>query len=297
MAPALSPRIESVKQGTGLEVDLSIVIVHYRSPMDLETCLRSIEEARMPMGHEICVVDNRSEDGAVAMVRRLFPKVKVIENSHNVGFGRAVNEAFRRTAGVYVLVLNPDIMVRPDSIETLRRYMESDRDVAICAPKLLNEDGTLQFSCRKDYSVGVYLFRRTPLGRWFPGHKIIRDHLMADWDHATSRDVDWVLGAAFMLRRSAFQDSLVMDERFFLYFEDVDLCLRLRRAGWRVVYNPDSVMVHAHQRASAGGLVSRAKVEHLKSWLKFEWKHRVAGRLTDRPDQGIVRYGRAGFHA
>lgn len=88
-----------------------------------------------------------------------------------------------------------------------------------------------------------------------------------------------------------------MDERFFLYFEDVDLCLRLRRAGWRVVYNPDSVMVHAHRRESAGGLLSRAKVEHLKSWLKFEWKHRVAGRLGGRPDQGVVRYGGAGFHA
>lgn len=278
-------------------MDLSIVIVHYRSAVDLETCLQSIEAARRPMSHEICVVDNRSEDGAVAMVRRLFPTVMVVENGQNVGFGRAVNEAFRRTSGSYVLVLNPDIMVRPDSIEILWRYMESDPEVAMCAPKLLNEDGTLQFSCRRDYSLGVYLFRRTPLGKWFPGHKIIREHLMIDWDHATPREVDWMLGAALMLRRSAFQDSFVMDERFFLYFEDVDLCLRLRRAGWRVVYNPDSVMVHAHRRASAGRLVSRAKVEHLKSWLKFEWKHRIAGRWPGCQDEGIVRSGRGGSHA
>jgi GT2 family glycosyltransferase len=284
-------------KGSASEMKLSIVIVHYRSPTELETCLRSIETSSMAIGHEICVVDNRSEDGAVAMVRRLFPTVTVIENPQNVGFGRAVNEAFRRTAGAYVLVLNPDIVVQPGSVERLHRYMESHQDVALCAPKLLNVDGTVQYSCRTDYSVGVYLFRRTPLGSWCPEHRIVRDHLMTAWDHATSRDVDWVLGAAFMLRRGAFQDPLVMDERFFPYFEDVDLCLRLRRAGWRVVYNPDSVMVHAHQRASAGGVISRAKVEHLKSWLKFEWKHRVAGRLTDRGDHGIVRYDRAESHA
>lgn len=278
-------------------MDLTIAIVHYRSQRDLETCLRSIEEAQIQICYEICVVDNRSEDGAIAMVRRLFPKVTVIENKQNLGFGRAVNEAFRQTAGSYVLVLNPDIVVRPGSIERLHHYMESHHDVALCAPKLLNEDGTLQYSCRTDYSVGVYLFRRTPLRRWLPDHRIISDHLMATWDHTTPRDVDWVLGAAFMLRRSAFQESLVMDERFFLYFEDVDLCLRLRRAGWRVVYNPDSVMVHAHRRASASRLVSRAKVEHLKSWLKFEWKHRVLARLSDRQDSTIVRSRQAGSHA
>lgn len=282
---------------TGACVDLTIIIVNYNSRKDLERCLQSIEEAGLSCPHEIVVVDNASHDGSQSSVRDAYRKVRLLASSTNLGFGRAVNEAFRQTVGAYVLVLNPDIVVRPDSIERLHRYMASHQDVALCAPKLLNEDGTLQYSCRTDYSLGVYLFRRTPLGRWLPGHRIISDHLMTSWDHAAPRDVDWVLGAAFMLRRSAFQDSLVMDERFFLYFEDVDLCLRLRRAGWRVVYNPESVMVHAHQRASAGGLLSRAKVEHLKSWLKFEWKHRVAGRLSGPPDQGIVRYGGAGFHA
>ncbi|MEX5213163.1 MAG: glycosyltransferase family 2 protein [Nitrospiraceae bacterium] len=281
-----------MKPKSSRSVGLSIVIVHYRSPSELEICLRSIEACPMAVGHEICVVDNRSQDEAVAMVRRAFPYITVVESEQNVGFGRAVNEAASRTSGAYVLVLNPDIVVQPGSIERLYGYMESHPDVALCAPRLLNQDGTVQYSCRTDYSLGVYLLRRTPLGRWCPKHRIIREHLMTAWDHATTRDVDWVLGAAFMFRRGAFQTNQVMDERFFLYFEDVDLCLRLRRAGWRVVYNPDSVMVHAHQRASAGGLISRAKVEHLKSWLKFEWKHRVAGRWADRGDRSIVRYDR-----
>ena len=97
---------------------------------------------------------------------------------------------------------------------------------------------------------------------------------MMDWDHADTREVDWVLGGAMMLRRDAIPKGNVMDERFFLYFEDVDLCLRLQKAGWKVMYYPDAVMVHHHQRASAKKIWNRAKFEHLKSWIKFSWKHR-----------------------
>lgn len=283
--------------GSSQPVVLSIVIVHYRAPNDLEVCLRSLAEARIAVPHEVCIIDNRSEDGAVEMVRRRFPTVKIIVNQENVGFGRAINQAFRQTSGGYVLVLNPDIIVRPGAIERLCRYLDAQATVALCAPKLLNPDGTLQYSCRTDYTLGVYLFRRTPLGGWFPGHRILRDHLMRGWNHETVRDVDWVLGAAFMLRRTAFSADGVMDERFFLYFEDVDLCVRLRRAGWRVVYLPESVMVHAHQRASAGGLLARARREHLKSWLKFEWKHRIVGRLCGRPDVTVQPYRQPEAHA
>ncbi|MGE3902749.1 MAG: glycosyltransferase family 2 protein [Nitrospiraceae bacterium] len=274
-------------------MDLTIVIVTYQSKDWIGSCLRSIGDALPPMSTETIVIDNASRDGTAEFVRQHFQKVRILQVSTNLGYAAAVNRAFAASQARYCLLLNPDIHVSPGSIERLYGYMESHPDVALCAPRLLNEDGTVQYSCRTDYSLGVYLLRRTPLGRWCPRHRIIREHLMTAWDHATSRDVDWVLGAALMLRRSAFQTSQVMDERFFLYFEDVDLCLRLRRAGWRVVYNPDSVMVHAHQRASAGGLISRAKVEHLRSWLKFEWKHRVAGRWADRGDRSIVRYDRA----
>ena len=97
---------------------------------------------------------------------------------------------------------------------------------------------------------------------------------MLDWNHSSQREVDWALGAAFILRREAVPDGRVMDERFFLYFEDVDLCLRLRKAGWKVMYNPEAVMIHHHQRESAGHNWNRAKFEHLKSWIKFAWKHR-----------------------
>jgi len=120
------------------------------------------------------------------------------------------------------------------------------------------------------------LFRRTPLGKVFPNHRIIRKHLMMDWDHREPREVDWGLGACMLLRKEALGGQDIFDGRFFLYFEDVDLCLRLKEEGWKVVYYPEAVMIHSHLRHSARGVLNREKWEHLKSLIKFYFKH---GRL------------------
>jgi len=253
---------------------LSIVIVNYKAGALLMKCLDSIEASGMPSPSEIVVVDNASDDGTAAEIPRRYPEVRLIQNERNYGFGAAVNIGVRRTSGTYVLVLNPDIEVRGGAIARLVQSMDSAPDVGLCAPKLLNPDGTLQYSCRTYYSVWTVLLRRTVLGRVWPNDPALRAHLMMDWDHRSRRDVDWILGAALMLRRSALPAGDVMDERFFLYFEDVDLCLRLHKAGWRVVYEPMSVMIHHHQRASAQGMVNRAKLEHVRSWIKFSLKHR-----------------------
>ena len=261
---------------------LSIVIVNYKAGALLRQCLDSIHRWAPRDPYEIVVVDNNSGDGSSKEIRTRYPAVGVIQNERNRGFGAAVNIGFRRTSGTYVLVLNPDIEVSPDSIKTLIDYMESAPDVGLCAPKLLNPDGTLQYSCRTYYSLWTILLRRSVLGRLFPDHPCVRMHLMMDWDHDSRREVDWVLGAALMLRRSALPAEGAMDERFFLYFEDVDLCLRLHKAGWKVVYNPASVMIHHHLRASAQGVLNRAKLEHVKSWIKFSVKHRGEPLLRRR---------------
>jgi GT2 family glycosyltransferase len=163
----------------------------------------------------------------------------------------------------------------------LRDHLDAHPDVGLVAPRLINPDGTLQLSCRAHYTMATYALRRTPLRLLFPDHPVVRRHLMADWDHAEVREVDWVLGAAMMLRREALGDA-VMDERYFIYFEDVDLCLRLQREGWKVVYQPGAVMVHHHRRASADGLLNRRKYEHFKSWVKFNLKHAPRERVSRR---------------
>lgn len=253
---------------------LTIAIVHYRTRDLLVSCLRAIEAFPPIIPYEVMVVDNYSNDGTVNVIRNDFPKVTLIENADNRGFGRAVNQAFAQSKGEFFLLLNPDISLCDGAIQHLLDAIRSNPCVGLCAPRLINPDGTLQYSCRRYYTFGAIILRRTILGRLFPNHKAVRSHLMADWDHSTTREVDWVLGAAFMLRREAIPDGKVMDERFFLYFEDVDLCLRMRKAGWKVMYYPDAVMVHHHQRASARAIWNRAKLEHIKSWIKFSWKHR-----------------------
>jgi len=255
-------------------MELSIVIISYNTKELLEACLSRLSEARLSMKHEIYVVDNNSSDGSADLVTNYFPHIQLIVNSSNVGFAGAVNIAFSKSTGKFVLVLNPDVEVSTNSVEILLSSFKIRPNAGLIAPKLLNHDGSLQYSCRADYTLGTFLFRRTFLRRLFPEHLIIRRHLMMDWDHATSRQVDWVLGAAFMLRRKACPDKCVMDDNFFLYFEDVDLCLRLRKSGWQVIYDPGAVMIHRHQRASARSVWNRAMFEHSRSWIKFSWKYR-----------------------
>jgi GT2 family glycosyltransferase len=255
-------------------MDLSVIVVSYNSGKFISSCLHSIQECLNGSEYEITVVDNHSGDGGPDMIRERFSDVHLIENRENVGFGRAVNQALRASRGKAVLVLNPDVTLLPGSVEKAMRFLEENPDVGLLLPKLLNPDGSLQFSCRRFPNFLTFLFRRTPLGRIFPDHKVLRMHLMADWDHDDAREVDWGLGACMLIPREATNGSALFDERFFLYFEDMDLCFRLKRQGRKVVYYPEAVMTHHHVRESAQGFIRREKWEHLKSFLKFYWKHR-----------------------
>jgi GT2 family glycosyltransferase len=256
--------------------------VNFNARQFLESCVRTLVEELSnagldPVGHEIVVVDNASVDGSADAVRARPPGVSLVANRTNLGFGRAANQGFGKTSGDYVLVLNPDVTVAAGSLQKMVQFMDKDRDVGLLLPKLLNADGSVQYSCRTFYTLPVLLLRRTPLGAIFRDARSVRLHLMADWDHAEVREVDWGLGAAMLLRRSALGQGAPFDERFFIYFEDVDLCVRLKESGWKVVYFPEASMIHHHLRHSAAGWWNRARSEHLKSLLKFIYKHRGLG--------------------
>jgi GT2 family glycosyltransferase len=255
-------------------MDLSIIIVSYNTREFISACLNSIKKYLDGLPYEIIVVDNHSVDGTSRLIHEDFPDVSLIENGKNLGFGRAVNEGYKKAGGKYLLILNPDVEILPGSVEKMIHFLEGHPEVGLLLPKLVNPDGSLQFSCRTFYDFLTLFFRKTPLGKAFPNHKIIRKHLMLDWDHREPREVDWGLGACMFLRRDALGNREIFDERFFLYFEDVDLCLRLKKEGWKVVYYPEAVMIHSHLRHSAKGVFSRAKWEHLKSLIKFYFKHR-----------------------
>ncbi len=248
---------------------LAIVLVHYETPEFLRACLASLAAAPPRVTCDIVVVDNSRHGDAAAAVVTQFPSVRLTRPGRNAGFAGGVNHGFSVTDSPYVLVLNPDIVAQPGAVDALVAFMDAHPDVGLAGAQLRNPDGTLQYSCRTFYTLPAILLRRTPLGRLFPRARAVRDHLMLDWDHATPRDVDWVLGAAMIVRRSAVHEVGPADERFFLYFEDVDWCYRMHQAGWRVAYVPDAVMVHHHQRDSARGLRSRGLRIHLSSTLKF----------------------------
>jgi len=259
--------------------DLSIVIVGYNSLPELGECLASVRDTGASVRLETVVVDNASTDGTVEFLRREHPDVRVVANGRNVGYSKAVNQGIAESRARYVLVLNPDIVVRPDALQKLITSMDERPDVAIAGSKLLNPDGSLQYSCRRFYTFWTLFLRRTPLGKLFKNGRTISNYLMLEFDHEHSREVDWVIGACMIVRKDALADFGGMDERFFLYFEDVDWCYRVWQSGWKVWYVADSVMQHRHARESARPGLSKQLVAHGLSMIHFyeKWGKAIYG--------------------
>lgn len=253
----------------------------------LKQCLKGFREKPIKLQYEVIVVDNNSNDGTCQMMRNEFPDVTFIQSPANGGFASGVNQGMARATGKYLLVMNPDIAVLGTPFEEMFHYMEQHAEVGLCAPKLLNPDGSVQTSCREFQTPGTILLRRSPLGRLPFARKKLRKFLMLDWDHKENRSVDWVLGACMMARRSAVDKVGQLDERFFLYFEDMDWCRRFWAAGYSVMYlGATTEIVHYHRRQSAEnpgfkGIFSYATRVHIRSALKYFMKY-YGEKLPDR---------------
>ncbi len=250
-------------------VRLGVVIVHYNTSEDLGRCLESLANCPPSASHRVVVVDNASRDEGLAAVQARFPDCAWILNAENTGYARGCNRGLAEVEADYYLVLNPDIVVQPGALDRLLAFADAHPRAGLIGPQLLNEDGTLQESCRRFYTLRTLLLRRTFLGRLFPDSRTVQRHLMRDFDHRSSRPVDWVLGGCVLARRSALDRCGPMDERFFLYFEDVDWCYRMWQAGYEVQYTPDAKFVHRHRRASARGRFGRSWWLHLGSLISF----------------------------
>ncbi len=261
-------------------MDLSIVLVHYRTPLPLARCLESLSPLYRLLATEVVVVDNDSGDGTPERLAREAPGVRVIANRENVGYARAVNQGTRDTTGGVVLVMNPDCEVRPGAIETLMRHLREHPQTAIAGPKLLNPDGSLEFSARSFPGPLTFLFNRySLLTRLFPGNPWSREYLLSDWDHASVRDVDWLSGACLAVRRAAIDAVGGMDERFFMFNEDVDWCRRMKLGGWAVTYVPEAVVMH-HVGASRGRVAPKIIVERHRGMIHYFHKHHPTNPLV-----------------
>jgi len=227
-------------------VDLSFIIVNYKSSRELSVCLASIVNSEAPGAYEIRVVDNSEGDPGLEQVAAAFPQVHLTVNPENVGFARANNQAAQAARGRFLFFVNPDVVLAPETAQVLRVYLETHPRTAAVAPKVVNADGTLQYSCRRFPRVWAGLFNRySLLTRLFPENPFSRHYLMTDFDHNSTREVDWVSGCCFMVRREAFYEAGMFDEHYFLFIEDVDLCRTLKDRGHAVVYHPATQVTHA----------------------------------------------------
>ncbi len=245
-----------------MKPEVSITIVCYNDKGLLKNALESIRDARISLPYEVIVLDNKSanQEDIMHMLSEEYPEVNVIREDTNTGFTRGVNTCARHSRGEFVFNMNPDVVVRSGQLEALVEFLKENSDVGLVGPKLLNFDHTLQGSAFRFTTPQVALYRRTPLGRVPFARKRIQAFLLDDgWKWDTERDVDWILGAAVMYRRSVAEYLGYLDEDMFLYFSDIDFAWRLWEAGYRVVYYPGAVLYHYYHRAS-GGMISPGKL-------------------------------------
>lgn len=252
---------------------LSVIIVNWNTRELLRACLNSLRACIDDPNSEVIVVDNASADGSPQMVQQDFPHVVLLAMKENLGFSRGNNAAMRVARGRYIVLLNSDTEVRGHAFTLMCDKMDSDPKVGALGPRLLNPDGSVQYSCRSFPSYRTALFnRKSLLTRLFPKNPYSQAYLMTNSGHSTSREVDWLSGACLMTRRETLEEVGLLDEDFFMYAEDVDWCYRMHKAGWKVVYYPEAEVMH-HIEKSADSAPFRMNLERHKSmWLFFK-KH------------------------
>jgi len=252
---------------------VSAVVVNWNGGTELIECIKALL-SQEGVELEVVVVDNGSTDGSADLVEVRFPQVKVVRNGRNLGYAKAANIGVGATRGEHVLLLNPDTRLLPEALPLLISFMESHPDAGALGPKLINPNGSLQPSCRRFPPLGATFLRHTPLELLFPSHPFLKRYLMFDLDRTRPAEVDWVSGACILLRREAFEEVGGFDERYFLYSEDVDLCLRLKKAGWKVYYVPHAKAFHIGGHASERRPVFSLYHAHRSMWLFFRAHHR-----------------------
>lgn len=266
---------------------LSIIIVNYNTFALTRACIVSCLNQATRIEKEIIVIDNHSHDESVALLRSDFPEVTVLANDANKGLAAGVNQALAVARGEYLLILNPDVTPKPGAIHQLVTWLDTHPAVGMVGGQLRDATNRLQPSCFRFYRLATVMYRRTGLGRTPRGRADLKRFLMRDIDHARPRPVEWLMGSCLLVRRRAVEEVGGMDERFFLYFEDVDWCRRFWLAGWQVMYVPGAQFIHFHQRQSQGTLrdtmVNWATREHIRSALKYFWKYRQQALPSLRP--------------
>lgn len=249
---------------------VTVVVVSYNTQGDLARCLQAFVDTPPEVSHQVVVVDNASRDGSAAMVRKRFPAVRLIEAGDNLGFARANNLAIRLTDSELVLLLNSDAMVPPHALDRLVAALDRHPEAGAAGPRLIDGGGTPELSWGQMISPAAEWRQRALMRRL-----AARDRKALEEVDRLSREerrVDWVSGACLLVRRAAAVAAGLLDERFFMYTEDVDFCASLRAGGWQVIFTPAAEVIHLRGR-SAATAPAATSARYRESHLAFYRKH------------------------
>jgi len=259
-------------------MEISFILLNYKQKGLIKQSIKGINQCNIQMLYEIIVVDNNSNDGCIGMIQKEFPKILTLQLPKNVGFAAGNNAGIKASTGRYIIIMNPDIALTENTVENLLHFLQTHPNAGMVGPKLINPDGTIQFSCCRFPNFLTPLYRRTILGKFAFAKKSINSYLMKDWDHKSTKKVDWLFGAFLVIKKDSFEKAGYFDERFFLYYEDLDLCRRFWEKNLEVWYAHDIKLVHYHQRLSAKkqGIVSlfdKSTRTHISSSIKYLIKY------------------------
>lgn len=289
---------------------LHLVILNYNTAALLRQCLLHVYASACPYPYTVTVVDNGSTDGSLAMLRAEFPDVRTIAATRNRGFAGGNNLALRAIlaelppgktrAHEYVALLNTDLFLAPETLRVLADFLEATPDAGIVGPRVEKPDGTLDLACRRSFPTPRSAFYKlVGLSRRFPGHPRLAAYNLTHLDPNRLTEVDAVMGACMLVRVAAIDQAGLLDEDFFMYGEDLDWAYRIKRAGWRVFYNPASRVLH-RKGATSARRSYRMIVEFYRAMYLFHRKHYAAGApraLNWAIVAGIVARGVLAFGA
>jgi len=286
LAPSAHERHAAPLGSLDPQVDVSVIVVNWNTRDLLRTCLYTLKETIHALEVETIVVDNASRDGSVEMIQGEFSDVALLVNNRNRGFAAANNQALGQAHGRHILLLNSDTRVLPGAVEEMVAHMDAHPGVGAIGPRLLNENLSVQASIRGFPRLDDTVLEMLDVRRWplvGPLARRVQAHTRASWsDHDQTREVDWVMGACLLLRREALEAVGMLDEGYFFFSEEVDLCYRLRQQGWQVVFLASAHIVHLGGRSAARVPAARL-VWHYKGVLRFYQRHHGrASRLIVR---------------
>ena len=259
-------------------MDLSIIILNYFNKNLTKELLKNLAELNWQWDYEIIVVDNASYDG-IEEIAKGFAKVKFVQSPKNGGFAYGNNLGIKEARGKYIMIMNPDLAILSPAVEVMLKYLDDNPAVGLIGPRLINADKSIQYSCTNFPDWRLPFYRRTSLANTKAGQKWLDKYLIKNLDHYQNSYVPALFGACLMFRRSFLEKVGLLDERYFMYMEDLDWSRRFWEEGYKVAYIGQAEIIHLHRRQSAADsltklIFSKSARHHIKSFYKYFWKFR-----------------------